>query len=66
MTSQTLRTIQSVFYGSLPVRQRTPRYAALRLLRATGAGMVLTAAFIAGTAACLAGILLMGGVLSFD
>ena len=66
MSSQTLRTIQTVFYGSLPVRQRTPRNAALRLLRATGAGALLTAAFLAETAACMADILLLGGVLTFD
>ena len=66
MTSQTLRTIQTVFYGSLPVRNRTMRNATMRLLRATGAGMLLATAFTAVTVLCMAGILLLGGVLSFD
>ncbi len=64
MTSQTLRTIQSVFYGSLPMRQRTPRRAMLRMMRATGGGLVLASAFSLALALSLVGALILGGVLS--
>ncbi len=65
MSSQTLRTIQSAFHESLPVRRLATRQHAAWLLRAAGTGAVLAAVFAAAVAVGLFTLLSMGGVLSF-
>lgn len=65
MSSQTLRTIQSAFHQSLPVRRLATRRHVASLLRAAGTGVVLATAFVAAVAVGLFTLLNMGGVLSF-
>ncbi len=65
MSSQTLRTIQSAFYESLPVRRLATRQQAMSLLCAAGTGVVLATAFVAAIAVGLFTLLSMGVVLAF-
>ncbi len=65
MSSNSLRTIQSAFYESLPVRRLATRHHAASLLRAAGTGVILATAFVAAVAVGLFTLLSMGGVLAF-
>jgi hypothetical protein len=65
MTSQTLRTIQSAFHESLPVRRLATRQRATWLLRTAGTGLLLGTAFTAAVAVGFVTLLSLGGVLSF-
>ena len=65
MSSHSLRTIQSAFYESIPVRRLATRQHAAWLLRAAGTGIVLATAFVAAVAVGLFTLLSMGGVLAF-
>lgn len=65
MTSQTLRSIQSAFYETLPVRRLATRQRVVWLLRATGTGLLLATVFVTALALGAFTLLSLGGVLSF-